>query len=119
MRAIQDHIAYQANEGLDVRVLDNPGRAGACHEYLISSTDESVACRITFQNGSIKDADVNGVTNEALLAVAIDRLRSFQAGPLSCQDNAKALRCCEDALMWLQHRTLDRLRRGVLGTDEP
>lgn len=38
-------------------------------------------CFIGFQNGPIKEVGVNGVTQEALIAICIDRLRSFQEGP--------------------------------------
>jgi hypothetical protein len=75
-------------------------------------------CFIGFQNGPIKEAGVNGITQEALLAVVIDRLRSFQAGPFSCRENAIALTHCEDALMWLQKRTVARIKRGVEGTNQ-
>ena len=71
---------------------------------------------VNFQNGPIKEIGVNGVTHEALLAIVIDRLRSFQAGPYSCRDNAIALTNLEDALMRLQRRTRERIARGVEGT---
>lgn len=73
---------------------------------------------IAFQNGPIKEAGVNGISQEALLAIVIDRLRSFQAGQYSCRENAVALTHCETALMWLQKRTRDRMARGVEGTSE-
>ncbi len=71
---------------------------------------------ISFQNGPIKEVGVNGVTHEALLAILIDRLRSFQAGPYSNRANAIALTKMEEALMWLQQRTRERIKRGVEGT---
>jgi hypothetical protein len=46
---------------------------------------------IQFQNGPIAEAGVNGITQEVLLAIVADRLRSFQAGPYACQENADAL----------------------------
>lgn len=76
------------------------------------------ACCICFQNGPIKESGVNGITQEALLAIVIDRLRCFQAGPYACEDNAEALQHCEDALEYLQKRTLARIKRGVEGTME-
>jgi hypothetical protein len=75
-------------------------------------------CGIAFQNGPIKEAGVNGITQEALLAIVIDRLRSFQAGPFACRENAIALTKCEEALMWLQRRTVARIKRGVEGTNQ-
>jgi hypothetical protein len=71
---------------------------------------------IRFQNGPIRDSGVNGVSQEALLAIVIDRLRAFQRGPYLCRENAIALTHLEDALGWLQRRTRDRLKRGVEGT---
>lgn len=122
MRELTDHIVENdsVNHQLAVDVMDNPGAGGACHKYRISSTqwgaDED--CLIEFQNGPIAEVGVNGVTQESLLAIVIDRLRSFQAGPYGGRENAIALTHCEDALMWLQRRTRARIRRGVEGTHE-
>lgn len=74
--------------------------------------------RISFQNGPVKEFGFNGVSQEALLTIVIDRLRSFQQGPFSCRDNACALTHCEEALMWLQKRTRDRMARGVEGENK-
>src|SRR4030095_3387233 len=71
---------------------------------------------ICFQNGPIQEAGVNGISQEALLAIVIDRLRSFQAGPYACRENALALTYIENGLMWLQKRTRERAARGVEGT---
>ena len=59
---------------------------------------------------------MNGISQEALLAILIDRLRGFQSGQYACRENAIALTKLEEATMWLQKRTLDRVRRGVEGT---
>jgi hypothetical protein len=73
---------------------------------------------VRFQNGPIKENGINGVTQEVLLAIVIDRLRSFQAGEFVCRENAVALTLVETALMWLHKRTHDRMRRGVEGTNQ-
>lgn len=39
-------------------------------------------------------------------------------GPFACHENAQALTKCEEALLWLQKRTHDRMRRGVEGTNQ-
>lgn len=121
MRTLTDHIVSgdQAVQ-LQIEVTDEPGAGGANHEYSIlgphSDTPKVNNWHISFQNGPIKEAGINGVTQEALLAIVIDRLRSFQSGPYACQANARALICCEDALKYLQERTLERIKRGVEGT---
>jgi hypothetical protein len=116
-RKVTDHIVegdIQANQ-LTIKVLDEPGQGGANHVYQYTDQSGNVLGGANFQNGPIKEFGVNGVTQEVLLATVIDRLRSFQAGPFSCRDNAVALTHCEEALMWLQRRTRDRIKRGVEG----
>jgi hypothetical protein len=117
MRTIEYHKINPANDTLDIHVVDAPGSGGANHVYEVSPKD-SANCqmlRVEFQSGPIAEVGVNGVTQEILLAIVIDRLRSFQAGPFSSRENALALTKCEEALHWLQQRTIDRMRRGVEG----
>lgn len=127
MRTLKDHQVNPANDTLVVQVLDEPGQGGACHSYYIegfdvstnpSATEEDNYLYILFQNGPISETGVgvNGITHEALLAIVADRLRSFQKGPYSCKANACALTHIEEAMHWLQQRTLERMRRGVEGT---
>ena len=126
MRTLSDHIVSgdQAIQ-LKIEVTDEPGAGGANHEYVISyplfplrPSSTAPAHLIRFQNGPIKEAGVNGITNEALLAIVIDRLRGFQSGPFSCRENAIALTKGEEMLMWLQRRTVARIKRGIEGTHE-
>lgn len=124
-RELTGHKVNGCNDALQIFVLDDPGHGGACHEYEIVSTDtkptddnkhtDSVACSMSFQNGPIKEVGTN-VTHEALLAILIDRLQGFQSGQYACRENALALTKLEEAKMWLQKRTMDRLARGVEGT---
>lgn len=125
MRKLTDHKLNGLNDELHISVIDEPGQGNACHVYSIAygfnpGTDEGGSqekCRISFQNGPVKEAGVNGISQEALLAILIDRLRGFQSGQFACRENAIALTHLEDALMWLQKRTRDRLARGVEGTN--
>jgi hypothetical protein len=55
------------------------------------------------------------LTQEALLAIVIDRLESFQSGPFVSPINAYALSLIRAALKTLQLRTSDRIARGVEG----
>ena len=120
MRTITDHITNPANDLIAVTVRDEPGAGGANHAYVADwngiEFDPTKECVINFQNGPIEEKGVNGVTQEVLLAIVIDRLRSFQSGPFSCRENAIALTKCEEALMWLKERTRKRQARGVEGT---
>jgi len=117
MRELTEHAINPANDTLKVIVVDEPGQGNACHAYDITG-GEAVPTFIRFQNGPV-NADgngVNGITHEVLLAIVADRLRGFQAGPYACKANACALTHIEEALHWLQQRTIERMRRGVEGT---
>lgn len=114
MRQIRDHVVNEVNDRITITVMDEPGAGGANHNYEVDYEAGGVV--IHFQNGPIPENGVNGVTQEVLLAIVIDRLRSFQAGPYSCRENAIALTKTEEALHWLQSRTRARMQRGVEGT---
>jgi hypothetical protein len=132
-RTLTDHIVAgdSANHQLTIEVTDEPGQGGACHLYEITgfnaqNNPAALAYAlpfhamtrefVLFQNGPIKEFGVNGVTHEVLLAILIDRLRSFQTGPYRSDDNEAALDGLEMALDALQDRTRKRIARGVEGT---
>jgi hypothetical protein len=116
MRKLTDHIVNPVNDRIDVTVMDEPGSGGAHHHYAVDCDGSENGCDIHFQNGPISEAGVNGLTQEVLLAIVADRLRSFQKGPYSSKANACALTHVEEAMQWLHSRTLERMRRGVEGT---
>ena len=133
MRTLHDHRVNPANDQLTIAVTDEPGAGGANHRYEIGGYDPrknpsapdmqdiegAFDCTLLFfQNGPIAEHGVNGITQEVLLAIVADRLRSFQAGPYSCKENAVALTHIETAMLWLHKRTLDRMQRGVEGTSQ-
>lgn len=122
-RQLHDHEINDFNRAhMKVAATDGPGPGGASHEYVLFAQggDGNVHgdIKIVFQNGPVKEAGVNGITDEALYAVLIDRLRAFQSGPYACRENAVALTHLERALLWQHKRTLDRERRGVEGTHQ-
>ncbi len=123
-RVITSHVVNPANDRIRLTVLDEPGSGGANHVYevAIEAPDHDPAkspsrnVLISFQNGPIAEAGVNGVTHEVLLAILIDRMQGFQKGPYASRDNAVALTKMEEAAMWLAKRTRERMARGVEGT---
>lgn len=140
-RFLNSHIVNPANDRLCITVLDEPGPGGANHLYMISGFDTSTnpakliademdgepvdlaikqsgAVPLIFQNGAIGDVGVNGITHEALLAILIDRLESFQTGPYKSNYNADALYHLQAAMHVLHRRTRDRMAQGIEGTME-
>ncbi len=126
MREVKYQKVGAVDKALKIEVADEPGLGGASFKYdlLTRNFNEwAKKARIEFQKGPVvteaaPEGGPNGVSDEALVAVVIDRLRSFQAGPASCRENAIALTHLEDALHWLNHRTADRIERGVEGKVE-
>lgn len=136
MREITSHQVNGLNEALEIKVADAPGSGGANHRYEIrgfntagnpsrlqqvpwddlGATSDHVV--ILFQNGPIKEAGFNGISQEALLAIVADRLQCFQAGPYATADNAEALASVNHAIEVLHRRTKERMARGVEGTHQ-
>jgi hypothetical protein len=97
MRTLEDFKVNPANDTLKVTVTDEPGAGGANHLYMIEGFDTTTnpSCpfvkrhgsparhtTILFQNGPINENGVNGITQEVLLSIVCDRLRS-QQGPFA------------------------------------
>lgn len=132
LRKLTSHKVNGLNEALEISVLDEPGQGNACHRYWIwhsmthlpervvkeSAQGTPNCCEIKFQDGPIQESGVNGISNEALLAIVEDRLLGFQSGQYACRENAIALTKIQEAMMWLQKRTRDRMARGVEGTNQ-
>lgn len=118
-RELTSHRSNGLNDALAVLAIDGPGAGNASHHYAVSSPSDGVVfSEMRFQNGPISEAGVNGVSNEALLAIVEDRLAGFQSGPFACRENAIALTKIQEALLWLHKRTRDRVARGVEGTNK-
>lgn len=138
-RFLNSHIVNPANDRLCITVLDEPGAGGANHLYMISGFDTSTnpakliademdgepvdlaikqsgAVPLIFQNGAIGEVGLNGITHEALLAILIDRLESFQTGPYKSNYNADALYHLQAAMHVLHRQTRDRMVQGIEGT---
>ena len=89
----------------------------APHLFTVNRVDDGEElARLKFQSGGIKEAGVNGVNNEDLIAMVIRRLEGFQESKFACKEDEKALEKLQEALMWLRKRTMDREARNVEGT---
>lgn len=115
MREIHGHEINECNEQLRITADDqNPQNGNASHKYTVHlPTGETLLC---FQNGPIREVGVNGITQEVLLAILIDRLECFQSSKWACDENAMALSDLRSARDVLLERTKKRLARGVEGT---
>lgn len=123
---VKDHIVEGDPNSLLIRRLDEKGAGGAYHVYEIckqydadgSPDGNEYLSFLFFQNGPIAEAGINGLTQEVLLAVVIDRLRHFQAGLYPCDENQAALAYAEQSLHWLKERTRRRLNAQIEGQNK-
>jgi len=124
MKEVTEHIVNDHDRQPEIFAgpIVSPGNASQIYEltypythpesYELDQTGfESVALEfVTLDNG--------GVTNEALLAIVIDRLEGFQAGPFACDENQLALDSAKASLEFLKMRTKERQARGVENTHQ-
>ncbi len=121
MRVIRTHKSHEGDRQPILYAMGNAGVGGAEQNYRISysaMTGTGAAYEVEAALDFVS-LDHEGVTNEALLAVVIDRLEGFQAGPFNCQENADALVAAQAALQALHGRTLARIARGVESQAKP
>jgi hypothetical protein len=104
MREIIKHRINKCNRQISVF-------SGELDTYIVR-IGQSIRTTIAFQRGPEKTVGVNGVTNEVLLAIVIDRLERFQSGPAPCEENAEALALLEQALAKLAARVQRCIQRN-------
>lgn len=108
------HDGHGLNESI-VITSDEPSNGGAAHYYELRINEQLVG-KIQFQQGPRNEpGSIPGATELAILAILIDRLQGFQAGPYSCRENAIQLTKLEECAMWQKARADERAKRGVLG----
>lgn len=118
---LHDHKTSKLNrECINVYATDSRGEDGAHNKYVIDvrpfgGGEPVETCQLNFQDGPLKEAGANGITEQALLAVVLDRWRGFNDGPYRCRENSMMITKLEEALMWSEKRAGDRAKRGVEG----
>ena len=98
----------------------------ANHEYIVVAAPaegkeiglDNPYAKVNFQKGPIKENGVNGCHNEDLIAIVIDRLQCLNQGDFACRENSIAITKLEEALLWLNKRTQDRIARNVEGPSQ-
>jgi len=83
-----------------------------------SSTIQFVDKEPNPENPTQLDLVSDGVTNEDLITVLIWRLNYLQS-KFGCREKAMAITKLDEALLWLEKRTRDRVARGVEGQQKP
>ena len=84
----------------------------------VKASSDSLEIDLLFQRGAVgaDGSNVNGISDESLMEVLINRLKAFQAGPWACETQAAALEHLKKALAALELRTTRRQEADVEGT---
>lgn len=78
----------------------------------------SFICKEPVEPGSTELITVmDGTTNEEVLEMLINRMNYLQ-NKFPCRENAIVITHLETALLWLEKRTRDRVKRQVEGTNK-
>lgn len=110
MRIYTDHNGVAVNA---ISALADGTQVEGHHYDILAGANTST---VLFQNGPVKEVGVNGVTNEALLAILIHRTKFLDA-KFPCDENKRAIQHLEEALVNLEVRTARRIARGVEGVN--
>jgi hypothetical protein len=104
MREITEHqLDSHSYTGVSVWADDSTKTVGnAPALYRVDFNERVEIAFMTQPPNSIEGG--NGLTNEVLLCIVLDRLRGFQTGPGVCRENAIAITDIESALLRLQAR---------------
>jgi hypothetical protein len=120
-REIMTHKGGILNDAIRIWSSEIITPGGASRSYTITRPgmpDKEIRnIDLLFQDGNPANG-INGISNEALLAIVQDRLEGFQAGPFVCNENGVALSHVKAAMFALHERTKSRLNRGVEGKQE-
>lgn len=107
---------YTDHNGVYVNAVSQTadGKDVSAHLYLTQAGGK--ASTVEFQTGPVPANGVNGVTNEALLAILIHRTKALDA-KFGCDENKRAIQHMEEALVNFEVRTARRMVRGVEGKE--
>ncbi len=105
-----------------IYAIDKPSpNNNSYHEFIINHEPDSETSellgRIKLQNGNFAEFGHNGIFTEHLLVIAKDCLERFNTSKYACRENSIAINNINTALMWLNKRAAERVKRGVYGTE--
>jgi hypothetical protein len=103
--ALNQSLSITANASLGVCLLS--GFDMSTHPSISAgSLAYRASTLLVFHTGPFVDGTPNGITDEALLAVIIERLKASQAGSAACAERQQALGKAEEAMFWMHRATL-------------
>lgn len=123
-----DYIIVEAGDELTDKQIKGEGKSHASYNFFVKSVrggEWSKSLNVRFHqgplleenpDGSVRQLPVQGVTNEAVLAMVLDRLEVFQKGKFACNQNQFAIERIKEAIDALKAREAERFKAGIVGT---
>lgn len=105
----QEQTVITKDPGHSYDVVDSSGKVVHVLDFLKKLPDDLPGMPLV----TVRD----GLTNEAVLKVLIDRMEYLQ-DLVPSDANERVIRCLRDALTMLRARTEDRVNRGVESTNQ-
>lgn len=110
------HDLNDLNDQITIEATGEITCGGSDHYYVITTPQYLNTLKFHHMRAAdVPPVEANGVTNEALLAIVLDRLEGFQKDEFACVENAKAISHIVHALEWMRMRTAQRKQQGVEG----
>ena len=81
-------------------------------KHFIYIRPEKGSITFNMQRGPIKEVGLNGCQVDQLISAAKEIISEFNKGT-PCRENSIAITKLDEALLWLQNRTKERMSRGV------
>ena len=95
-----------------VTVYTNNWTSGGDRHIEINHEDNAITFKI--QNGPIKENGINGCQVDEIIRTAKTIIEGLNY-KFPCRENSVAITKLDEALMWLEERKKDRIKRGVEG----
>ena len=100
------------------QVAYDPDTDNGVIEFLGDTSQGNAYQEIQFQHGPIGENGINGIQNEELTELLIERMKQLDLR-MPCDENREAIRAFEQAADWLAIRKSKRTQQGVEGTERP
>jgi hypothetical protein len=108
---------YEDHNGVYVRAISKNFDGNDVEGHRYDWTAGFKTGSVQFQLGPVKEAGLNGLTNEALLAILIHRT-DFLNQRFPCRENETAIEFMRRALECFESRTKNRISRNVEGKNQ-
>lgn len=100
--------ALNKNTLTRIEHAEDSGFLAPHHYCVLEEKTGNILADIWFQSGPVKEAGLNGITNEDLLDIVLNRIMCFQKSKSASRENEMAIQKLEECMMWLNKRAKEQ-----------